>query len=58
MIVHDAAGAATNVGVWTVGSADSDYVEDVALQPLLIRRVDLIDDVTGRAIVEIPVTRA
>jgi len=58
IVVHDKRGAATEAGVWTMHAPRSGYTEEVEAVPGDIRRVELVDAGTGRAIVDVPVRPA
>jgi hypothetical protein len=56
MVVHDTSGGAQEVGIFPVAPQDeSTYVEDVDLPPARIERIELVDDRTGRAMIDVQV---
>jgi hypothetical protein len=58
LIVHDAAGHAVPAGGWTVsGQYGAPYTETVQVAPSAVRQVELVDDRTGRRLVEVAVRR-
>jgi len=59
LMVHDDAGAVVLAGRWTVSARydSSPYMEDVQIRPEHVRRIELLDDRTGRRLVEVPFGR-
>jgi hypothetical protein len=56
LVVHDDAGHSLQAGVWVVEATyDEPYYERVELAPESISRVELVDDQTGRRIVDVPI---
>ncbi|HEX2804953.1 MAG TPA: hypothetical protein VHN80_02115 [Kineosporiaceae bacterium] len=57
IVVHDDIGRSLEAGTWVVDSRydDEPYVERVEVAPAAIERVELLDDVTGRRIVDVPI---
>jgi hypothetical protein len=57
LVVHDVSGHAVPVGWWVVDQryGQQPYVEQVALSPASIAQVELVDDQTGRQIVDVPI---
>jgi hypothetical protein len=57
LVVHEKGGAAHEVGTWSAEGDGTTYVEDVDLPPATITRIELVDDRTGRAMLDVKIKR-